>query len=302
MKNLKLFLLAVAFVFTSCETEMFGDDTYSIEYIESGSPDTVVNVSVTPDRFRVANGTQLGFTVSLEQAVDHDAIVTVVANNQCGSTISHLSRYSTATATISAGNTSGVGSLIFADSNSSQTSSDWDGLTGCATVSVSGIVFLEEEGHDHGDEESVAAAEASVEVTVVDVADIYMDVDEDAVVIAFDWKNPGVNDMDLFVSSPAGSIIEASETGSRYEGDYFDNDNDSYYPAADGVYTVWYVPFAQEAADVPAEMFFTHPKTGLVDHISFTIPAGAPLAYTPVADITKTTDADGNMSYEVTAR
>ena len=54
-----------------------------------------------------------------------------------------------------------------------------------------------------------------------------MDVDEDAVVIAFDWKNPAVNDMDLFVSSPAGSIIEASETGSRYEGDYFDNDNDA---------------------------------------------------------------------------
>ena len=87
-----------------------------------------------------------------------------------------------------------------------------------------------------------------------------------------------------------------------YDGDYFDNDNDDYYPAADGVYTVWYVPYAQEAADVPAEMFFTHPKSGVVDHISFTIPAGAPLAYTPVADITKTTDSDGNMSYEITAR
>ena len=82
MKDIKLFLLAISLVFTSCDTEILGDDTYSIEYVESGAPETVVNVTLTPDRFRVANGTQLGFTVSLEQAVDHDAIVTVVGNNQ----------------------------------------------------------------------------------------------------------------------------------------------------------------------------------------------------------------------------
>ena len=288
----KLILLFITTVFMlACE-----NDDYSIEYNDNEVKQDFA-VSLTLSRDRVATETYVNFTVSIESALATDAVVTVANLNDCGNPLSHLAESTTGTATIKAGQTSGDGSIFASAMNAEYSGGDiaWDGISDCATFKVTGIALSE------GDDPYVGSS-TSVGQTITQVnADYMVDADDDAVMISMDWKNPSANDFDMFVSDAAGDFYEAAESGSRFEGAYFDSDSGSYYPAPDGVYTVWFVPYDQEAADVPAEVYFTHPVTGKVDVVSFVCPAGAPLAYTPVATITKTTDEDGDMSYEIEA-
>ena len=77
MKDIKLFLLAIiSLVFTSCDTEILGDDSHSIEYIDNEVNQDLA-VTLVIDRDRVAYETQVGFTVSIENALSVDAVVTV---------------------------------------------------------------------------------------------------------------------------------------------------------------------------------------------------------------------------------
>ena len=297
MKEIKLFLLAIiSLVFTSCDTEILGDDSYSIEYIDNEVNQDLA-VTLVIDRDRVAYETQVGFTVSIENALSVDAVVTVANKNMCGGPISHLAEFSTATATIKAGETTGTGSIIASSINPEFDGEiSWDGLTDCATFDVTGIALSE------GDDPYVASNSVATTVTQLN-SDYMADADDDAVMIVMDWKNPDANDFDMYVTDMFGaSFYEVAESGSRFEGDYFDNDSDSYYPAGDGQYIVWYAPYVQEAADVPGEIYFTQPVTGIVDVISFISASGtASWPPTPVAVITKITDADGTMNYSVKA-
>lgn len=290
MKRLILFLFITVSFTTSCE-----NDDYSIEYIDDEAKQNFTISSLVIDRDRVAATSNVSFTVSIESALSVDATVTVGSINMCGNPISHLAETSTGTALIKAGDTTGTGSIFVAKTNKEYYPIPYDGFSDCATFEVTGIALSE------GDDPYVAAP-LSVPTTLTAPNSDYMgEADDDAVMISMDWKNPSANDLDMFVSDADGVFYEKAESGSRFEGDFFDNDSDAYYPAPDGVYTVLYVPFSQEAADVPAEVYFTHPVTGKVDVVSFVCPAGAPLAYTPVATITKTTDEDGDMSYEIAA-
>ena len=296
MKDIKLFLLAISFVFTSCDTDILGDDTYSIEYVDNEAKQGLA-VTLTIDRDRVASETQVGFTVSIEDALSVDAVVTVANTNKCGGPLSHLAEFTTASATIKAGDTTATGSIIASAMNSVYDGEiPWDGLSDCATFDVTGIALSE------GDDPYVASTSVATTVTQLN-SDYMADADDDAVMIVMDWKNPDVNDFDMYVTDMFGaSFYEVAESGSRFEGDYFDNDSDTYYPAGDGQYIVWYAPYVQEAADVPAEIYFTHPVTGIVDVISFVSADGtADWPPTPVAVITKITDGDGTMSYSVKA-
>lgn len=288
MKNLKYFLFIVVSIFISCE-----DDSYSIEYTDNEVKQDL-NVTLTLDRERVAATTNVGFTVAIESALSVDATVTVASINKCGGPLSNLAETTTGTALIKAGETSGMGTINAADFNTELDELDWDGATDCFTFDVMGIALAE------GDDPYVASASTPAILTAVN-ADYMSDADDDAVMISMDWKNPDANDFDMHVTNPDRTVFyESAESGSRFEGDYFDNDSDAYYPAADGVYLVWCYVYTQEAADVPSEIYFTHPITGFVDVIAFTMPSGSS-GYYPVATITKTTDAEENMSYEIAA-
>lgn len=292
MKRLILFLIIAIVFTTSCE-----NNDYSIEYIDDEVKQDFSISSLVIDRNRVAATSHVSFTVSIETALSVDATVTVASRNMCGSPISHLAETSTGTALIKAGDTTGTGSIFFADVNKEYYPIPYDGFTDCASFDVTGIALSE------GDDPYVAAP-LSVSTTLTAPNPDYMgDADDDAVMISMDWKNPASNDFDMYVTDSVLYLFyEKAESGSRFEGDTFDNDNDSYYPAADGVYIVWYAPYTQEAADVPAEIYFTHPVTGVVDVVSFVSANGtADWPPTPVATITKTTDADGKMSYEIAA-
>lgn len=287
MKNLKILLFSLTLILASC-----GDDTYSIEYTDTEVKQDLA-VSLTLDRERVAATSSASFTVTIESALSVDATVTVASVNTCGGPVTHLAETTSSEAVIKAGETSASGTITIAGLNAEMESISWDGALDCFSFELTGIALAE------GDDPYVASS--SVPATLTEPNPDYMgDPDADAVMISMDWKNPSANDFDMYVTSPAGYIIESAESGSRFEGDFFDNDSDSYYPAADGGYLVWFAPYAQEASDVPGEIYFTHPVTGNVDVVSFVAADGTPSwPPTPVAVITKSTDADGNMSYEI---
>ena len=291
MKNIKLILFSLTLIFASC-----GDDTYSIEYTDTEVKQDLAVSSLTLDRERVAATSSARFTVTIENAFSVDATVTVASVNKCGGPISHLAETSSSKVVIKAGETSASGTITIADLNAEMENISWDGALDCFSFELTGIALAE------GDDPYVASS-FSVPATLTQPDPGYMgDPDADAVMISMDWKNPGANDFDLYVTNPASSIIEFSESGSRFEGDFFDNDTDTYYPAPDGEYLVWFAPYIQEASDVPGEIYFTHPVTGNVDVVSFVAADGTrSWPPTPVAVITKSTDADGNMSYEIAA-
>ena len=272
------------------------NDSYSIEYIDNEVKQNYAISSLVIERDRVASETQVDFTVSIESALSVDAVITVAHINDCGNPLSHLKESSTGTATIKAGDTTGTGSIIASSPNAEQTEDiPWDGLSDCSTLNVTGIALSKED-------DPYVADPLSVSTTLTAFNSGYMgDADDDAVMISMDWKNPADNDFDMYVTDMFGaSFYETSESGDRFEGDFFDNDTDTYYPANDGQYIVWYAPYVQEAADVPAEIYFTHPVTGVVDVVSF-VSVNGTTSTTPVAVITKITDADGAMSYSVEA-
>lgn len=290
----KFILLFITTVFMlACE-----NDSYSIEYIDNEVKQNYAISSLVIERDRVASETQVDFTVSIESALSVDAVITVAHINDCGNPLSHLKESSTGTATIKAGDTTGTGSIIASSPNAEQTEDiPWDGLSDCSTLNVTGIALSKED-------DPYVADPLSVSTTLTAFNSGYMgDADDDAVMISMDWKNPADNDFDMYVTDMFGaSFYETAESGDRFEGDLFDNDTDTYYPANDGQYIVWYAPYVQEAADVPAEIYFTHPVTGVVDLVSFVSVNGtAGWPPTPVAVITKITDADGAMSYSVEA-
>lgn len=283
----KFILLFITTVFMlACE-----NDSYSIEYIDNEVKQNYAISSLVIERDRVASETQVDFTVSIESALSVDAVITVAHINDCGNPLSHLKESSTGTATIKAGDTTGTGSIIASSPNAEQTEDiPWDGLSDCSTLNVTGIALSKED-------DPYVADPLSVSTTLTAFNSGYMgDADDDAVMISMDWKNPADNDFDMYVTDMFGaSFYETSESGDRFEGDFFDNDTDTYYPANDGQYIVWYAPYVQEAADVPAEIYFTHPVTGVVDVVSF-VSVNGTTSTTPVAVITKITDADGAMS------
>ena len=49
-----------------------------------------------------------------------------------------------------------------------------------------------------------------------------------ALKVLLDWENPSVNDLDMYVYDIGlTAAYEVAESGSRYEGDYFNSTNDA---------------------------------------------------------------------------
>ena len=138
----------------------------------------------------------------------------------------------------------------------------------------------------------------STPLNLTDLQGSWMEAQEDAgsLQICLDWEGPySENDIDLFVYNAALTVMyESSESGSRWEGDWFNNSGNEAHP--DGDYVVYVSPYTMATASTDAALHFTHPD-GTVDYIELTI-TGNMFA----ADITLSTDADGVKSYVVTPR
>ncbi len=294
MKIFKYLLLLAAFVAISC-----GDDDYSVEYIDT-EVKTPVSGTITSSRTKVASTTQLSFIVNLDQTFTYDAAITVAITETCNS-LSFLSANSSTVVTLTAGSTTATGSITVPALSNEDTVGGWVGLSNCTALTVTGIALYETvdvAGTSYDVDDPFIIENISTPLVLTDLQGSWMEAQPDAgsLQICLDWEGPySDNDIDLYVYNAAlTKAYESSESGSRWEGDWFNNSGNENHP--DGDYVVYVSPYSMATASTDAALHFTHPD-GTVDYIEFAV-TGNMFA----ADITLSTDANGVKSYVVTPR
>ena len=299
MKNIKYLLFSVLIVLSSC-----GDDSYSIEYIDTEEKIAVTG-SLSLSRDKVAPNTMVTATVTLDQTFSEDAHVYISSSETCGS-LSINSSTSFEYVTIPAGGNTGSTAIVLGEASNSDQVGGFRGQTDCAKLFVSGIQLIheeedEDEDHDHDHDHEISdpfvAGDISADITLLDYEETYMGAHSKALKVLFDWENPSVNDLDMYVYDIGlTAAYEVAESGSRYEGDYFNSTNDSW---PDGQYLVYVAVYTSDGSDIDGTLHFTHPRSGEVDYYEFVIPDADGAAFGAI--ITQTTDADGVITYTTEA-
>ena len=241
-------------------------------------------------------------TVTLDQTFSEDALVYISSSETCGS-LSINSSTSLEYVTIPAGSNTGSTGITLGEASNSDQVGGFRGQTDCASLFVSGIQLVHEEDededhdHDHEISDPFVAGDISADITLLDYEATYMGAHSKALKVLFDWENPSVNDLDMYVYDIGlTAAYESAESGSRYEGDYFNSTNDSW---PDGQYLVYVAVYTSDGSDIDGTLHFTHPRSGKVDYYEFVIPDAAGAAFGAI--ITQTTDSDGVITYTTEA-
>ena len=270
MKNLNLlFLLIPAMFLTSC-----GEDDYSEAYVDTEAKTNLV-ATLEVNRTKAAAGTQIDAMVTLPQAFDVASTVTVRAIN------SNNSDYTVGTVSFEAGQTMASGAIMMPANIASP--GTFYGTDASANIMVTGVALAE--GND-----PFTLTSNAISLTLIDSNDWNGNADQ-VLKVALDWSGPyGDNDIDLFILNQNFNTYESSTSGSRFEGDWFNNPANENHP--DGDYLVLIDIWSAEGV-VDYNLQLTHPsgtvdmyEGDLVEEDWYIIPVG----------FTKTT-VDGVSSY-----
>ena len=280
MKNLKLLLLFLpAVVLTSC-----GNDDYSEAYVDTEAKVNLV-ATLEAGRTMAVAGTYIDYTVTMPQSFAVEATVTVRATSVDGS------KYTLSKVVVPAGSTtlSGLVKMPALNGNPGR----YEGTSNAATMEVDGVAL------SSGDDPYVMTSN-KISLGLLDGNGAYdfaypVDYDGDGVLepwlsISLDWEGPySDNDLDLYVIGEDGYLYENSESGSRFEGDFFNgnwNDDQLYYVFID----IW-------SGNTPMAVRFT-----ATDHHSVTTLIEGSLTDSMVfATIDKTGGASNDITYVVEA-
>jgi len=248
MKTYKYSIIAMAILsMMSC-----GDDEFSREYQDTEAKTELVG-TLTPSRTKATAGSLIAFSVTIPQSFDTDASVEVSAIAGL-SDLEVNQSVSKAYVTIAAGETTGTGSIAMP--GSTDLAADFFGIADYAKMSISGIALAE------GDDPYVMTSDATF-LTFLQTNSFYnapYPVDyagaggedfpgwNDGVVepwlsISLDWADSDNVDLDLYVLDSTNAAYETSDSGSRFEGDFF---NGNWFP--DGEYGIYVAFFGAPTA------------------------------------------------------
>ncbi len=280
MKNLKLLLLFLpAVVLTSC-----GNDDYSEAYVDTEAKVNLV-ATLEAGRTMAVAGTYIDYTVTMPQSFAVEATVTVRATSIDGS------KYTLSKVVVPAGSTtlSGLVKMPALNGNPGR----YEGTSNAATMEVDGVAL------SSGDDPYVMTSN-KISLGLLDGNGAYdyaypVDYDGDGVLepwlsISLDWEGPYTdNDLDMFVVGADNYLYENSESGSRFEADFF---NGNWFPDQ-----VYYVIIDMWTGNTPMAVRFT-----ATDHNSVTTLVESTYTDTMIiATITKTGGATNDITYVVEA-
>lgn len=270
MKNLNLlFLLIPAMFLTSC-----GEDDYSEAYVDSEAKTNLV-ATLEVNRTKAAAGTQIDAMVTLPQAFDVASTVTVRAIN------SNSGDYTVGTVSFEAGQTMASGAIIMPANIASP--GTFYGTDASANIMVTGVALAE--GND-----PFTLTSNAISLTLIDSNSWNGNADQ-VLKVALDWSGPyGDNDIDLYILDLDFNTYEDSASGSRFEGDWFNNPANENHP--DGDYLLL-IDIWSAAGVVDYNLQLTHPS-GTVDMYEGDLVAED--GYIIPVGFTKTT-VDGVSSY-----
>lgn len=305
MKNIKYIILSILSIgLFSC-----GDDDYSIAYVDNEVKTALVG-SMSLNRTSAGPGTLVSFNYTLPQAFDFESTLEITAISTY-EVLELEASIEKSYVTVPAGQTTGTGWFKMSG-ESDFASGDYFGVSSHTSVSITGIAITQPDREDEDGNEvdpyipiddPFTMTSESLTVTALDVHDPYMfpNLDDDdnplpTLMVSLDWEGPygsGENDLDLYIFSDAG-LFESSESGSRFEGDFFNNPANEDHP--DGDYIVEVAIWTSVSTDpIPYRITLTHPN-GRADVYEGTVDPA--VGYIDPVGFTKTTDAEGEITYE----
>lgn len=292
MKKLKykLVYFLLSTIIFSC-----GNDDYSIEYIDhENKTEIIANLETVVSG--AVGGATIPFTVTFPETLPSEATVTVRAQNK------NNDGYGLGTAVLNSGETSVI-VFVNIPENSAEPNS-FEGID-IITAFVEGLKLT-----DQKDDPYVAKSNI-IELSLYDhtgwdapypvdfctdnpnyagTPGLCDDVNEPWLVYNLDWEDASANDLDLYIYTgvgQTGEVFEYSESGSRFEGDFF---NGNWF--SDGVYYLGVNVY--EGIDVSYRIT-TYDHEGNVTMKESQIAGG----YVDVATITKSGGDSNQISYEI---
>jgi hypothetical protein len=259
MKNIKfVFISLFSTIIISCD-----NSDYSEAYVDSEDKIDLVAVIET-NRTQAVAGTLIDFSVNLPQSFPVEAEVTVrIANTVDGN-------YKISKVIVPSGTSFVTGSIEMPTNVASP--KKYVGTSSSAYIQIDGIALKDASGNTP---DPYRMTSNKIYVTLLDGSGAYdfaypADYDGDGnlepwLSISLDWEGPwSANDLDLFVDFEDGVNYEDSQSGNRFEGDYF---NGNWFP--DGTYNVIVSPWRMEPDQVPVRFSATdqHSRTTIVEAV-----------------------------------
>ena len=295
MKTNKYIIIAISFLaIMSC-----ADDDFSRAYVDNEVKTDLVG-TIQLDRTQAAQSTLIGFTVTVPQTFTVDANVQVTANKQVHGAFASYDE-SVVTVTVPAGATTASGSIAMPGSTSE--TSDWGGITDYAEIAITGLALAQPEDGSIAD--PYVMTSEPVSLTALTRHSSWMGPNTNTLKVLLDWEGPyDERDLDLYIYDINTFIrYEVSWSGSRFEGDWFNNPGNENHPDGDfGILVDIPAGYYTGSGDVPYFIHLTHPD-GRVEMYEGTIVASETLIGTNFWAVffTKTTDGDGNATYTTSA-
>ncbi|WP_370477908.1 hypothetical protein [Tamlana flava] len=281
------------------------DDSYSIAYVDTEvkTPLTGTLTFATSSAF---GNTNVDYTINIPQSFEVASVVelTLTSTYEVLKVNTNIEKVYD---TIPAGATTKMGSFVMP---SFDAEAPFYGLSSFLTVEISGIALVQPPKEDEDgkpiepyvpvDDPYTMTSEAT-DVTLLEYHDPYMAPNPKTLMISLDWEGPyggGENDIDLYVLDAAfTTLYESSESGSRFEGDFFNNPANENHPDGDYVIEIG-VWTAVSDAPIAYRLVLTHPD-GTRDIFEGTVDPA--VGYVDPVGFTKTTDGSGNVTYVTTA-
>lgn len=289
MKNIKYIILLILCVgLFSCS----GDDTFTRAYVDNEVKTELVG-TLSVNTVAAAAGTMVSFDYTLPQSFDVESTLEVTATSTY-SAFEFDPNTTTTYITIPAGTTSGTD--LFEMPGSHDDTGGFYGISEHATVSLTGIALTQPET-DKIDDPYTLSSESTT-INSLDFHDGYMLANTNTLLVSLDWLGPwDLNDFDLYIfDDPFTAIYESAETGSRFEGDYFNNPGNEEHP--DGDYIVEIAIWTVDGTDpVPWRLVFTR-DDGSQEIFEGTVDPA--VGFIDPIKITQVTDGDGNRTYTLT--
>lgn len=290
-KSIKYFTLSIATIAVfSC-----GNDDHSITYVDNEVKTDLIGTISLSSSTGASPGTMVSFNYTIPQGFEVESTLEITSKSSYSAF--DATPYTTKNfLTVPAGVTSGSGQFEMAGATS-DVSGEYNGIPEYASVSITGIALTQPEDGEIDDPYVMTSDEVSV--VGFDFHNPFMIGRDDTLMLSLDWLGPyNQNDLDLYVfDDPFTGVFESSESGSRFEGDFFNNPANELHPDGEYIFRVG-IYNSVDANPIPFRLVLTHPnmKTdvyeGTVDpSIGFIDPVG----------FTKSTDSEGVITFETYA-
>lgn len=269
-----------------------GDDDYSIEYVDT-EVKTELTGTISLGSTGAAISAMVPYNFTLPQSFEVESVLEVTA----------VSSYSTLAIdpyivvmrdTIPAGTTSGSGMIEMPGTPEDEP--EFSGISGYADVSLTGIALVQPEDEDEDDgidppkiDDPFTLSSESASIAGYGFVSPWMETRTNTLMIAMDWEGPyNCNDIDLYVYNQFG-LFEASETGDRYEGDFFNYPVNNDFPDGDYIVEIAIWTFC-DANPIPWRLYFTRDDGSVETFEGVVDPA---VGYVDPVLISQTTDSAG---------